>query len=207
MHNRRLGSLLIGIWLMGTVLVWFVKSQTVREVGLFSTTSLRAEKEVATIGKENAERLLRDFSVQYNRHLQEMWEIVQLCTGGALFLISLLTSFRSRTVLVATAAMIGIVAIMAFYITPSLNTLQMRLDTPGGLSEVRTEEVVSLRVWHRVLEIIKIALALLIAVRLVFDLQGLGLPYGGQPGRQKSGRQRPPEDGSDVSPSHVRARQ
>jgi len=189
------------MWLMGTVLIWFVKSETVREVDRFSTASLTAEKEVASVGKENAERILRDFSVQYNRRLQETWEMVQLCIGGGLFFTSMLTSVRSRTVLLATAAMIGLVAVMAFYVTPSMITLQTRLEIPGGSGQVRTEDVVSLRVWHRLLEIIKLALGVLIAVRLVFDLYGLGLPFGSGVTRQRR------TEGSGVSPSHARARQ
>src|SRR3954451_15249540 len=124
MHNRRLGALLIGMWLMGSVLAWFVKSQTLINVDRFlANAPPQIEKSITALGRDSVIAVLRAQALQASRHLQETWDVVQVCLAGALFLTSLLTSNRSRVIIACSAAMLAMVAGIAFYLTPNIDAL------------------------------------------------------------------------------------
>jgi hypothetical protein len=171
MHTRRVGAFVIGAWLIGTILVAFLSSQSLVNVDrFFANPPLQVAKELNDIGRESMRQILHFQAVQYSRHITETWEIIQLGLGAALLATSFLTSHRSKIVLICTGIMTIMVAIMYFYLTPVMNALGRSFDfMPVGAAVPERENFNYYFVWYRVLEILKSILGLTIAGRLLFD--------------------------------------
>ena len=171
MHNRRFGSLLIGAWLVGTLMVWFVTTQTMANVDrLLSTPPLQIQKELADMGTDAANNLLRHQARETNRRVVEVWEILQIGIAGALFITSLLTGHRSKTSLGAAVLLAAMAAFSAYYLTPAMNALGRSVDfLPAGAASREREAFSQLQVWHTVLDVLKLLVALIVSVRLLFD--------------------------------------
>jgi hypothetical protein len=171
MHTRRVGAFVIGAWLIGTLLVTFMSSQALLNVDrFFSNPPQQVSRELDEVGRDAMRQILRFQAAQYNRHILETWEIIQLGLGGALLATSFLTSHRSKIVLICTAIMMIMVAVMYFYLTPITNALGRSFDfLPAGAATQERESFNYYSVWYRVLEILKTLLGLIIAARLLFD--------------------------------------
>lgn len=171
MHTRRVGAFLIGAWLFGSVLMFFVTSQSLRNVDrFFADPPAAISRDVDELGHETARQIFRYQAAQHNRHISETWEIMQLGLGAALLSISFFTSHRSRIVLTSTGIMFVMVLIMYFYLTPAMNALSRSFDfLPAGAGTQARESFSQYMVWYRVLGILKTLLAIVIALRLLFD--------------------------------------
>jgi hypothetical protein len=171
MHNRRFGSLLIGAWLLGTLMVWFVTSQTLQNVDrLLASPPLPVQKELADMGTDAAGNLLRHQARETNRGIVEVWEVLQIGIASALFVTSLLTGHRSKTTIGAAVVLGVMAAISAFALTPAMNALGRSFDfLPPGAATREREALAQLQVWHRVLDVLKLLVALIVSARLLFD--------------------------------------
>jgi hypothetical protein len=171
MHTRRVGAFLIGAWLLGALLTAFLTSQSYANVDrFFSNPPLQVSKEIDDIGPDVMRQILRFQASQYNRHISETWEVMQLGILAALLATSFLTSHRSRIVIISTAAMFVMVLIAYLSLTPTMNSLARSYDfLPPGAAMQDRDNYSFYAVWYRVMDVLKAILALLIAGRLLFD--------------------------------------
>jgi hypothetical protein len=161
MHTRRLGAFLIGAWLVGGLLMGFVTSQSLRTV----------DRILAHTPQPDVSRLLlRHQALEFNRHVTEAWEVMQLGIGAALLATSILTSHRSRIVIASTTVMLLIVVCMHFGLSPHMRALERSYDflPPNAAAEQR-DTYQSYAVWYLVLEILKVLAGLVTAGRLLLD--------------------------------------
>jgi hypothetical protein len=216
MHTRRLGAFLIGAWLLGTVLVMFTTSQSYRNVDRFlATRPPEASTVLDDIGPESMRQILRFQASEHNRHVKETWEMMQLGLAAALLGTSFLTSHRSRVVVVCAGVMMIMVLTMYLYVTPVMNTLSRSFDFLPLTAAVKEREDFShYAVWHRVFEVLKTMLALVVTARLLFDryeLQDKLIPSSvGHEKRLHRRRQSSSSDegsgiGSESSPAPVKS--
>lgn len=195
MHTRRFGAFIAGMWLMGTILIWFAVTQSTDNVDrLFSNPPPQVQKEINDMGPDVARQIFRFQSSTFVRRVQETWEIAQLGLLGALLATSILTAHRSRIVLVATVLMMLCVLYQAFYLTPLMAGLARAFDFLPPTAALREREAfASFNSWHRVMEVLKTLMALGIVARLLFDFYDFGslvLPWSKAPKRRRRLRRR-----------------
>jgi hypothetical protein len=195
MHNRRFGAFLMGAWLLGSVLIWFVGSQSILTVDrILSTPPQQVQKEFEDMGNDVARQILRFEANQLNRRVTETFEVLQLGLAGALLASSILTSSRSKTTIIGSILLMGIAAIMAFYLTPSMNALARAYDfLPATAAQREREAFQRLDVWHRVLQVLGIGIALIVTARLLFDFYEFGaklIPDFGKNSKRRRRRRR-----------------
>jgi hypothetical protein len=188
MHTRRVGAFLIGAWLLGSLLMAFVSSQSLVNVDrFFSNPPTQVAKEIDDVGPDVMRQILRYQASQHIRHIVETWEVIQLGLGGALLATSFLTSHRSRIVIICSSIMIIMVLIMYFNLTPILNALARSYDFLPATAAIQERENYNYySVWYRVLDILKAGLGVIVTARLLFDrydwqeklLPGPGGPKG-----------------------------
>jgi hypothetical protein len=161
----------MGAWLLGSLLVTFVSSQSLANVERFFTSPPpQIAKEVDDVGPDVMRQILRYQADQHVRQISETWQVIQLGLGAALLATAFLTSHRSRTVLVCSLVMALIAAVMYLYLTPAMNALARSFDfLPATAAVPERENFSRYAVWFQVLEILKVLLALVIAGRLLFD--------------------------------------
>jgi hypothetical protein len=171
MHNRRFGAFLLGAWLIGSVLVWFVSSQSGMNVErTLSTPPQQIQKEFDDMGPEVTRQILRHQAMQLNRRVTETWEMMQLGMAAALLAISILTTHRSITTFVSAILLMIMAAIAAFYLTPAMNGLGRSFDFLPATAAMRERDAFQrLEVWHKVLVVLSTLVALITTARLVFD--------------------------------------
>ena len=207
MHTRRVGAFLIGAWLLGSLLMTFVSSQSLLNVDrFFGSPPASISKELDDVGQDVMRQILRFQAAQHNRHILETWEIIQLGLGGALLATSFLTSHRSRIVLIFTMIMVFMVLIMYFYLTPAMNALARSYDfLPAGAASRERDNFNYYSVWYRVLEILKALLGIAVTARLLFDRydwqEKLMPGVTASPGKGVRRRRRPPAQTSSSSPA------
>jgi hypothetical protein len=194
MHTRRVGAFLIGAWLLGSLLVTFMTSQSYRNVDrFFGSPPPQVAKELDDVGPDVMRQILRFHASEHNRHVTETWEVMQLGIAAALLATSFLTSHRSRIVVICTVLMAIMVLTMYLYVTPVMNTLSRSFDFLPLTAAVQERENFNYySVWYRVLEVLKTILALMVTGRLLFDryeLQDKLIPgSGGQSKRVRRKR-------------------
>jgi hypothetical protein len=171
MHTRRVGAFLIGAWLMGSLLIAFVSSQSYANVDrFFATPPAQVSQELDDIGPDVMRQILRFQASQHDRHISETWLMAQLGLGCALLVTSVFTGHRSRIVIVGSALMTLFVAVMYFYLTPIMNALARSYDfLPASAPTPERQNFNHFAVWNRILEIFKAVLGLLVAARLLLD--------------------------------------
>jgi hypothetical protein len=194
MHNRRLGSFLMGGWLLGTILVWFVTSQNVLTVErILSAPPQQVQKEFDDLGPEVTRQILRFEAHESNRRIVETWDVLKLGLAAALLATAVLTSSRSKIVVVCAALIMAASATMALYLTPSMNALSSAYDfLPPTVATREREAFQRLDVWHRVLDVLSILLALVVSARLLFDFYEFGARLAPESGGRKRRRHRRP---------------
>jgi hypothetical protein len=171
MHTRRVAAFLIGGWLLGSLLVAFVSSQSVANVDrFFSSRPPQIAKQVDEAGGEVLRQILRYQADQHIRHVSETWQVIQLGLGSALLATAFLTSHRSRIVLMCSLVMTLIAAVSYLYFTPAMNALARSFDfLPVTAAVKQRESFIRYSVWFQELEIVKILLGLVITGRLLVD--------------------------------------
>ena len=119
-------------------------------------------------------QILRFQASQNNRHISETWLMTQLGLGCALLVTAIFTGHRSRIVIVGSALMTLIVAILYLYLTPIMNALARSYDfLPAAAAVQERENFDHFSVWYRVLEIFKNGLGALVTARLLLDRNDL----------------------------------
>lgn len=127
-------------------------------------------KDLEDLGSDITRQLLRYEASELNRFLAQVWAVVQLGLGAALFASALLTSHRSKFILGLTAAMFLMVVYQMAAIQPSLNALGRSFDfLPPGAAQRERDSYQTQHIWYLVLEVLKIILGVILSARLLFD--------------------------------------
>lgn len=171
MHTRRVGAFLVGAILLGTVLMPFILTQSVMTAErILGSPAPQVQKEFEEIGPEVMRQILRHQALELNRHITESWEVMQIGLAGALLATSLLTSHRSRFVMGGAAVILGLVLYMHFGLTPHISSVSRSYDFLPVTAAARERAAVkALELRYSVASVFKIAVALLITARLLFD--------------------------------------
>jgi hypothetical protein len=169
MHSRRFVTFLFGAWIAASLLMDFAVIQNFRSVDRFlSAPDPLAAQQMQTMGgKTEARTFLRHEVGELNRFLFEQWERVQLVLGVALLLAIVFGHGDApRTALFMTLAMLVVVLLDRFWLTPEITRLGRLLDypnTPGADSGAFWR----LHGIYSGLELLKLALGLIGAATLL----------------------------------------
>jgi hypothetical protein len=127
-----------------------------------------AAPDLKTLGHESARMLLRWQAGEQNRRLFELWEAAQIVVGMAVLFVLLFGSTEGKYALALSLALLLIVALQRFLLTPAMVSLGRMIDFVPP--DTRSPERVRFYVLHSGyagLEILKIILCLLLAGKLL----------------------------------------
>jgi hypothetical protein len=169
MHIRRFASLLLGLWMGGSLLLLVVATNNFASVDrTLGSQSPGAVKIVRDLGPDNARAFLRFQAAELNRWCFEGWEWIEMGLWVVLLVI-----FRSRAASsgVGTALaglMLAAVAVMHWFLTPEIARLGFRLAfvPPSGLPATR-EQFRQFHMVYGILEIAQIGLGMTLAAILL----------------------------------------
>jgi hypothetical protein len=169
MHSHRLASLLLGGWLIAGILMDFMAIQNFRTVDRFlAEPTVFAAQDIKALGGHDPARLfLRQEVGERNRFLFEQWEIVQIILGLA-FIGAIVFGHGdpSKSTLLTVAAMLVIVCVDRFYLTPRITDLGRLIDYPGQAG-ANPALFWTLHGWYSGLELLKLALGFVCAGTLL----------------------------------------
>jgi hypothetical protein len=129
MRFRRLICFVLGLWLGGGLLMAWLASSGFRQADrLLANPGPAASNQIRTLGYSSARALLRYQVAEQNRLAFATWETVQLA-GGTLFFLYLLFGTTARKFgLGIVLAMILIVALQRFLLTPDLSAMERAIE-------------------------------------------------------------------------------
>lgn len=171
MRTRRVGSFLIGAWLLANLLIGFVVSQNLRNIDRFlADPPASAARTVETVGSPATRLLLFESATKLNRHILEAWEWIQIGLAAALLITALVPDARGPILTAGAAILFVICCATAFYLRPAITELQ-RVALAGSVSgAIRTGPTIEyLEAWLSILGVFKTLLSVLIALRLLGD--------------------------------------
>jgi hypothetical protein len=163
--------LLMGAWMMGSIVVAFVATQNFRTVDRVLSAPAEADlwrKLDGKISREDARMILRHLASEMNRFYFRAWEGAQLLLGG-LVLILLIRSDRSDVLTGSlVVALLVIVGVFILFLTPQIVALGRRLDfvsrTPPPPEYARFWRF---HITYTALEVVKLLLGGAVVVRLL----------------------------------------
>ena len=113
MHYRRISAFLLGAWIIGSLFMIFVAIQNFRMAD--------------TLGNPDTHAVLRDMAGRLNQVFFVNWEWAELALGAVLTAI-LVLGVRSRVQASLSGALLILVAIQHFGVTPQMLLLSAHLD-------------------------------------------------------------------------------
>ena len=129
MNTRRLSVLLLGAWLACTLLMTWVAVYNSESAELtLKHPSDRIQREMRDIGLERTRTLLHFHSAELSRHFFVYWEMTQFGLGAALAITLLFATNGNRLTMALSTAMIVIVVIQHFTMTPQILELGRGFD-------------------------------------------------------------------------------
>ncbi|MEZ5355151.1 MAG: hypothetical protein R2762_21165 [Bryobacteraceae bacterium] len=197
MHSRRFCTLLLGIWIAGSVLVAWVATNNLKTVEPHARSTVRRveEKVHRAGGAERVSALLKYHSAELNRDYFEGWELFQLGMGLLLGLVLLFATNGNKVVLGAWALMYLMVVVQHLALTPRIIDVGRGLDL-AGMDEFLDERRIFSRLhaaygWT---EITKGVGALVLGLRLL---------WSSKPASGRRRRRRDLDEVNDADHSHV----
>ena len=114
---RTLTALVLGGWLLGTLLVGGVAAENFFRIDrlLDSPSHSSFQDDVARLPAGEARAMLRYLASELNRVYFYVWGWVQLVLGAACFAVAAL-KLKQKKLLIGFSVMLAVVAVMAFYI-------------------------------------------------------------------------------------------
>lgn len=170
----------------------YVTSQNVQNVErILNNPPGPVAKDIEDLGNDITRLLLRFQAAEVNRFLGEVWGVLQLGLGAAFLISSVLTSHRSKFLTIVSSAMILMVVLQMFWISPIMTQLGRSFDfLPLTAALKDRENYQSYHVWYVVLEFLKLLLGLGLAIRLLFDRYAWQQKLAGTPQRVSRRRRR-----------------
>ncbi len=165
MQFHRLASFIIGVWLGIGIFMDWVATQNFQTVNRVMTSiDLRVVETAKKIGDPETTRyMLRFFAGEANRYLFEQWEWTELALGLALLLVLLFARSYQKLAMGLCLAMIAIVLVQRFKLTPMITLLGRELD----FSPAASRRFAAYHQIYGVIEITKLALGFGIILRLL----------------------------------------
>jgi hypothetical protein len=202
MHNRRFASLLLGVWLGGSVFMIVVATTNFSMVDtVMHSNNKQVQIQIESLTPNGARMLLRYLASEMNRFFFASWEWGQILIGSVLLVIMVFTTSGNRTAIFLSSGMLLLVLVMHFSLTPEITSLGRVIDYIPV--ERMTEERVQFWKYHRVysiFEVTKIVLGVLLSAWLLVDSRSIG---GSRYRKRHGSRRRHGSSGSPVSsPAH-----
>ena len=173
-------ALLLGGWLVGTVVVGAVAAENFFMIDrlLDSTESPRQFlNDAAQLPPGEARVMMRHLASELNRFYFQAWEWIELVLGGTLLVLAT-RKLKSRKLTIGFAVMLGITLLMRFYLTPGLVEVGRLLDfaprtpPPPGLAYFGF-----LHATYSTLDLVKLLIGIWVAVVLVRLPAASGQPH------------------------------
>lgn len=117
------------MWLAGGLFMAWVATENLGSVDrLLADPAPAATLRIHQLGREEARNLLRYEAAEQNRYYFEQWEIVQIVVGCAFFFFLLFGTTEGKFSLALALALVAIVTVQRFLLTPELQAVGKLLD-------------------------------------------------------------------------------
>ena len=171
MRLRRIAAFFLGMWLAGTLfmLVSLWQTEQAADRVLFAPVTPAAAI-VASLGQDRAHAVIRYLALEQQRFTIELWEDGQIFLGVMLLGLLLLDG-RSRRLALGAAALLFVLLVEKFALTPQMLSLDRVVDFVSWSEKagIRTQ-VELLRRTYIAVEIVKI-LAVMVMAYFLFKLR------------------------------------
>jgi hypothetical protein len=122
---KSLALLLLGAWLAGSLIMFFVATQNFRTVDrILTQPGAEAAGPLGAVPAAALRPLLRHLASELNRLYFFAWGIVQIVLGLAVLALV----FRDRTPMILAASMLLLAAGLALFVTPQITEIGRELD-------------------------------------------------------------------------------
>lgn len=163
---RALLIMLLGGWIVGTLLIAFVATQNFRTVDrLLSAPTVEFSRAIAPIAHDEARGVLRYLVSELNRLFFNAWGITQLALGAVIVALALGLRPLDRTV-ITIAATVFVIVIVLLLLNQLLLPLGRSLDfvprTPVPLELIRFRR---LHLIYTALDMLKLILCVWLLIR------------------------------------------
>lgn len=171
MHTRRLASFLVGAWLLGSAFMLFLTLQQDTLIGrIMGNPPRQLVKEIEDLGPELTRQTLQYHSAELIRFMRGSWNLLQAGLGLALLACCVLTSHRSKFLIIVTSIMFLLTLIIAGYLSPRLTAVGRVFDFSAQAAFLNERaNYQSFSLLHGITETLKVLCGLALAGRLLFD--------------------------------------
>jgi hypothetical protein len=158
--------MVLGGWIVGTVLIAFVATQNFRTVDrLLSAPTPKFLHALAPIGHDEARVVLRYLVSELNRLYFSAWGLTQLAFGAALVAAAIGLRPLDRT-MIAAAVTISAIGIVSLLLSQSIVSLGRSLDfVPRAMVPQELARFRMLHTIYTVLDLLKLALCVWLLIR------------------------------------------
>lgn len=169
MHTRRFSTLILGLWLAGSLFMMAVAVENFQGVDrLLEAPAPAARQYIKVLGVESARTLLRHQVAELNRFFFENWELVQLALAIVL-IVTLLFATNGDKIYVGGAGLLLIIVIAEHWlVTPQIKALGRAIDfIPAAAPSLERIKFWRFHHAYTALEIGKLAVLAALTVRLL----------------------------------------
>jgi hypothetical protein len=166
-QSRRLSALLLGAWLGAAILTDVAVTQNFQAVDRFieAPGNAATSSELNSIGRARERAILRRSAGEENNWIFLNWERLEFVIGGCLFLALLFGDRPQKLMLILCFAMVLIVGLEHFLLTPRITGLGRIIDDlPAAAPE--NKQFWTLHAAYSGLDILKLLVGLGFAARL-----------------------------------------
>jgi hypothetical protein len=184
MHTRRIACLLLGMWLAGGFMVFWITSRNAGSADHLLSDDPAVIVMVRSLGSSTGRALLRHQGSELNRELTEDWETAQLFIAIFFFAFLLLGTRERKSSLALAFFMLLLLLPQRFYLTPQLAALTRPMDfAPDGTAAAGNARLNMLNLIYTGTELMKWTAGLVLASILIFQKTRRSYPSG-YPGKE-----------------------
>ncbi len=122
-------AVLLGIWLAGTLLEWFIATQNFRTVDrVLSQGSQQLEEQSQPLSRDRLRVLFRHLASELNRYYFAAWGWAQLVLAAALLALLARLRITDSVSWLLVGGMLALVVVLHFIVTPRLVELGRSID-------------------------------------------------------------------------------
>ena len=169
MHTRRFSTLILGLWLAGSLFMMGVAVESFQGVDrLLEAPEPAARQYIKVLGRESARTLLRHQVAELNRYFSENWERIQLGLGVVLLVTLLFATNGDKLYLGGSGLLLVIIIGEHWLITPQITALGRAIDfLPSAAPSLERVKFWRFHHAYTVLEVGKLAVLTALTVRLL----------------------------------------
>ncbi len=169
MHTKRFATLLLGMWLAGSIFMMAVATWNFAGVDrLLAEPDMSANQYIKVLGADSARMLLRHQVAELNRTYFDAWEVAQFGIGITLIVTLLFATNGERLYMIGCGLLLLLVLVEHFLLTPQITGIGRLIDfvPPDAPSPERV------RFWrfhnaYATLEVLKLLLLIGLSARLL----------------------------------------